>query len=199
MAASLYAVGCGGDDSNGSGGQGAGGSTSDGSGGSQPGSSSGGGGETGTGGGDPCAGAQIEVSLMTADPPPMYTLDVSCPNGWGSNETPHALGYNGYTGGTPDAEHETFISACTANGAAQFGMEVPVFDVGAGKSDTATFSLSGAAWTTTDGLDVMIYTFGDVGQKIHGTFSGTLTSGDGTSVPTTGVFDVCRVSDFLPP
>jgi hypothetical protein len=161
-----------------------------------------GGGATTSGGGgsdDPCEDAFMSIGGTSGEPPPVWTLDIACEGSWGSEQTSHALGYSGYTGGGPGSKHETFLEACSSSGPERLAMRVPLFAPGTSKTDAAVFSLSGQQWTTGGGLVVTIRSYGPVNGLIEGEFKGTLTSSSGSADDMAGAFRVCRVSDFLPP
>jgi hypothetical protein len=168
------------------------------------GTSASGGGSTSTGGGggsnDPCPNAYLTISTMGGDPPPVIALNRSCPNGWGSNETKYAVGYEGYTSGLPGAMHELFIEGCQGpQGPGHLALQVPLFDVGMSPTDSGLFQLSGTSWQTTNGITVTITSFGGMHQLIEGSYDGMMSDGGGQQHHVAGAFGVCHVADYLPP
>ncbi|HVY46161.1 MAG TPA: hypothetical protein VHB21_09795, partial [Minicystis sp.] len=163
------------------------------------GGASGTGGSTGAAGGDPCPEAHISIDFLGGDPPPPGDdLAYGCPNGWGSNETSHAVAYDGYVGPGPNSQHELFMRGCDANGSHEIDVQVPLFAPGSSATDAFTYTLPGTTEQTDHGVTVTVTSYGPSDGYIEGSYTGHVQVANITQ-PVQGQFKLCHVASFLPP
>ena len=150
---------------------------------------------TGSGG---CAG-YIDVTIDGID----QQFASSCYGAWGANESDGPAAYL-FSGGPFPGAQALDVVGCVGSAQGEEGVLLSASDA----SGTGTFTAGSTSYTDASGglwgaagdpFELVVTSFGEVGDYVEGSFQVMVTHGGNAAHTLTATFAVCRVSDLLAP